>query len=162
MLKKLAVAATFAVLASSAMAAPAIYAGADFGTTKVDVQTGRYSSFGSFVGVQVTPMFGVEAGVRRLADGEEAFTNLTVRQTHVSLIATLPVAESVNVYGRVGYNRLQADVSNKNFSSSDKTNSVLYGLGVSVDLTPVIGARLEAQQPHHDVSNVSASLVFKF
>ncbi|GGE85122.1 RNA methyltransferase [Massilia psychrophila] len=47
-------------------------------------------------------------------------------------------------------------------SATDSTSGVLYGVGVGYAFTPTISARLEAQKPSSDTSNVAASLSLKF
>ncbi|MFL6658262.1 MAG: outer membrane beta-barrel protein [Massilia sp.] len=160
MIKHFAVAATLAVLASSSFAADRgyVYGGADFGTTKIKDLSGRSSSFGSFVGFQATEMFGAEVNVRRLADTTDNFVDTRLSQIGVSAIATMPLVNGINVYGRLGYNHLKI-VSD---GASDTESKVLYGVGLSYAFTPVISGRVELQKPHSDVSNISAGVVFKF
>jgi OOP family OmpA-OmpF porin len=160
MFKKIAFAATLAILASSSFAQvrPSIYAGVDVGSTKLDGISDRQSSFGGFVGYQINPSFAVEAGYRRLAD----FDNITINQTAVSVIGTLPLQSGFNVYGRLGYNHLDSKASYAYSSATDSTSGVLYGVGVGYNFTPTIAARLEVQKPTSDTSNVGASLSLKF
>ena len=135
-----------------------MYAGVDVGSTKLDGMSDRQSSFGGFVGYQFNQNFAVEAGYRRLAD----FDNVTVDQTHASVIGILPLQSNFNVYGRLGYNHLDAKASYAHTSASDSTSGVLYGVGVGYNFTPTITARLEAQKPASDTSNIGASLSLKF
>jgi OOP family OmpA-OmpF porin len=161
MFQKIAIAATLAMLASSSFAQaplPSFYGGIDIGSTKIDDMSDRQSSFGGFIGYQVNPNVAVEAGYRRLAD----FDNITLDQTHASVIGILPLQNKFNVYGRLGYNHVQAKASYSNVSVSDSTSGVLYGVGVGYDFTPTITARLEAQKPSSDSSNIGASLSLKF
>jgi opacity protein-like surface antigen len=160
MFKKIAIAATLAVLASSSFAQvrPSLYGGVDIGSTKLDGMSDRQSSFGGFIGYQVNQSVAVEAGYRRLAD----FDNVTLDQTHASVIGILPLQSKFNVYGRLGYNHLEAKASYSHSSVSDSTSGVLYGVGVGYDFTPTITGRLEAQKPTSDTSNIGASLSLKF
>ena len=160
MFKKIAIVTTLAMLASSSFAQtlPTLYGGIDIGSTKLDGMSDRQSSFGGFLGYQVNPSVAVEAGYRRLAD----FDNVTLDQTHASVIGILPLQNKFNVYGRLGYNHVQAKASYSNASVTDSTSGVLYGVGVGYDFTPTITARLEAQKPTSDSSNVGATLSLKF
>lgn len=169
MFKKIAIAAVLAVVASSSFAQqrPAVYAGADVGSTKFDGISDRQSSFGAFVGYQFHPNFAIEAGYRRLGDFDVNVggTNvgLTVDQTALSFIGSVPLQSGFNVYGRLGYNRLEAKGSVAGYgSASDSDSGVLYGVGVGYTFTPNITARLEAQRPSSDSSNLGASLSLKF
>ena len=79
-----------------------------------------------------------------------------------SVIGTLPLSSGFNVYSRLGYNRIDAKGSIGYSSATDSTSGVLYGVGVGYSFTPAISARLEAQKPSSDSSNVAASLSLKF
>lgn len=160
MFKKIALAATLAIAATSSFAQvrPSVYAGVDVGSTKIDGISDRQSSFGGFVGYQFNDSFAVEAGYRRLAD----FDNITVNQTHASVIGILPLQSNFNIYGRLGYNNLDVKNSSSFGSLKDSTSGVLYGVGVGYNFTPNITARLEAQKPTSDTSNVSGTLSLKF
>jgi OOP family OmpA-OmpF porin len=160
MFKKIALAATLAIAATSSFAQvrPAVYAGVDVGSTKIDGISDRQSSFGGFVGYQFNQSFAVEAGYRRLAD----FDNVTVNQTHASVIGILPLQSNFNIYGRLGYNNLDVKNSTPFGGLKDSTSGVLYGVGVGYNFTPNITARLEAQKPTSDTSNVSGTLSLKF
>ncbi|WLI87937.1 outer membrane beta-barrel protein [Massilia sp. R2A-15] len=171
MFKKIAIAAALAVVASSSFAQqmprPAIYAGADVGSTKFDGISDRQSSFGAFVGYQFHPNFSIEAGYRRLGEFDQFVgstkVGVTVDQTALSFIGSVPLQSGFNVYGRLGYNRLDAKGSVSGYgSASDSTSGVLYGVGVGYTFTPNITARLEAQRPSSDSSNIGASLSLKF
>ncbi|MDB5918584.1 MAG: hypothetical protein JWR40_2818 [Massilia sp.] len=158
MIKKIAFAAMLAIVACSASAQvrPSFYVGADVGSTKIDGLSGHQSSFGGFAGYQFNQNFAVEAGYRRLAD----FDNVTVNQTHASVIGIVPLQSGFNVYGRLGYNNLDTK-ANSGYTANLGTG-VLYGVGVGYDFTPTIAVRVEAQKPSSDSSNVGASLALKF
>lgn len=160
MFKKIAFAAALAIVASSSFAQerPAFYAGADVGSTKFDGMSDRQSSFGGFVGYQLNQSFAVEVGYRRLAD----FDSVTVDQTHASVIGILPLQSNFNIYGRLGYNHLDTKATAPFSGTIGSTSGVLYGVGVGYNFTPNITARLEAQKPTSDTSNVGASLSLKF
>lgn len=172
MFKKLAIAAALAVVASSSFAQqmmprPAIYAGIDVGSTKFDGISDRQSSFGGFVGYQFHPNFAIEAGYKRLGDFDvmagSTKVGVTVDQTALSFIGSVPLQSGFNVYGRLGYNRLDAKGSVAGYgSATDSTSGVLYGVGVGYSFTPTISARLEAQRPSSDSSNIGASVSMKF
>jgi OOP family OmpA-OmpF porin len=169
MFKKIAIAAALAVVASSSFAQgynqgnqnqvrPSVYAGVDVGSTKIDGFSDRQSSFGGFVGYQFNQSFAVEGGYRRLAD----FDNVTLNQTHASVIGILPLQSNFNIYGRLGYNHIEAKASFANATATDSTSGVLYGVGVGYNFTPQITARLEVQKPSSDSTNVGGSLSLKF
>ncbi|HEU4372970.1 MAG TPA: outer membrane beta-barrel protein [Telluria sp.] len=160
MFKKIALAATLAIAATSSFAQvrPAVYAGVDVGSTKLDGVSDRQSSFGGFVGYQFNQSMAVEAGYRRLAD----FDDVTINQTHASVIGILPLQSNFNIYARLGYNHLETRTGLLHAGLDGSTSGVLYGVGVGYNFTPNITARLEAQKPTSDRSNVSGTLSLKF
>ena len=159
MFKKIAVAATVALISTAAFAAdaPKMYAGVDVGSTKIDGFSDRETSIGGFFGYQVNTNFGVEGGFRRLADFDVGSVGVTLDQLAVSAVGTLPLSGGFNVYGRLGYNHIKAKGN-----GSDTTSGVLYGAGVGYDFTPTISGRLEVQKPSSDSTNFNAGVVFKF
>lgn len=163
MFKKIAVAATLAVLASSSFASErGLYAGADFGTTDWDGLAGRSSSFGSFIGYQVTRHVGVEANVRRLINTRESFTDVRVVQTGVSVLGTLPLSNGMSLFARLGYNHLEGAGTRNGVVTGETLKKTMYGFGAAYAFTPVISGRVELQRPTSDSNNVSAAVVFKF
>lgn len=164
MFKKIAVAATLALLASSTFAAERgyVYAGADVGTTDIVGLSGRSTSFGSFIGYQFTSHLAVEANVRRMADTTERFVDVRVVQMGLSLVGTLPLSNGLNVFGRVGHNKVEGRASAGGVVTGETVNKFMYGVGVGYAFTPVISGRVEYQKLTNFGNNVSASVVFKF
>ena len=117
MLKKIIAAAAFATLASSAFAAQpgTFYAGLDAGSTKVDDLGESKASYGGFVGYNFHPNFAAEVGARRLG----SWGDVDVNQYQVSLVGTLPLQNNFNVFGRVGYNKLDADGNGRGNASDN-------------------------------------------
>ncbi|MES2757448.1 MAG: outer membrane beta-barrel protein [Pseudomonadota bacterium] len=168
MFKKIAFAAALAILSTSSFAAenPSFYAGLDTGSTKIDGFSDREVSFGGFIGYQFHQNIAVEVGYRNLADYDTVFngTNVgfKVNQTAVSFIGTLPLSSGFNVFGRLGYNRLEAKGGAAGFSATDSTNEGVYGVGVGYAFNAKVSARLEVQKPSSDSSNVSIGVSYKF
>jgi opacity protein-like surface antigen len=164
MFKKITIAAALAVVVSSSFAAdkPAIYVGADVGSSKIDGFSGRSSSFGGFLGYQFNDHFAVESGYRRFAKGTMFGADLTFNQTALSLVASMPVAPQFNIFGRIGYNRLSVDASVGASNGTASDTGTMVGFGLSYDIAPNISARLEFQRPSSDSTNVGVGVAFKF
>jgi OmpA-OmpF porin, OOP family len=166
MFKKIAIAATLSLLASSSFAAAPIYAGADFGSTKIDDASDRSSSYGAFIGYKFHENFAIEGSFRRLGDFDFAIgtakPNAKIDQTALSVIGSLPLASGFNLYARLGYNQLKVKASINGFSGDDSTSGSLYGVGVGYTFSPTVSARLEVQKPSSDSTNVHAGVVFNF
>jgi OOP family OmpA-OmpF porin len=166
MFKKIAIAATLAMLASPSFAAGPFYGGVDFGSTKIDDVSDRHTSYGGFLGYNFHQNFAIEGSYRRLADFDEVISNtkvgVTVDQAALSLVGTLPLSSGFNVYGRLGYNRLEAKGSVGNISASDTTSGGLYGVGLGYSFTPTVSGRIEVQKPSSDSTNINAGVVIRF
>lgn len=168
MFKKIAAATALIIASSAAFAAQpnTFYAGADVGRTKIDDVSGRDTSVGAFVGYNFHQNFAVEGGFRRLADKDYRFSgidaNVRADQLALSVVGSLPVAESFSVYGRLGLNRLEVKGSAGGFSARESETKALYGVGLSYAFSPAVSARLEVQKPAGDATNVSAGLAFQF
>ncbi|MBC7684168.1 MAG: porin family protein [Bdellovibrionales bacterium] len=167
MFKKIALAATIAILSTGAFAADGqIYAGADIGTTKIDGVNDRENGYGVFVGYAITPTIAIEAGFRRLAD-YDLRTNgvngsLTMDQISLSGVATLPLSNNFSVFGRLGYSQLKAKASFGGSSGSDSDNGAVYGVGVGYAFSPTVSARAELQKPSSDATSFNVGVAFKF
>lgn len=163
MFKKIAVAATLAILSTASMAADGrVYAGADFGKTKLDGFSDRETSVGAFVGYAITPAIAIEAGYRNLADFDFIGADLSIDQVALSGVGTLPLANNFSLFGRLGYNRVKVKGSGPAGSASDTESGVLYGVGLGYQFTPTVAGRLEVQKPTSDSTNLSAGVVFSF
>ena len=168
MFKKIAVAAALIAASSASFAAQpgSFYAGADIGRTKITDVDGRDTSFGGFVGYNFHPNFAVELGHRRLFERDHRAFGIPgesrVDQTSLSLVGSLPVAERLSVYGRLGVARLQDRFSTSGYTNRDSTTKALYGIGLSYAITPTIAARVEAQKISQQASNLSAGISFQF
>lgn len=168
MFKKIAVASALFIASSAGFAAEpgSFYAGADVGRTKITDVDGRDTSFGGFVGYKFHPNFAVELGQRRLFErdyrwGNEG-ANVRADQTSLSLVGSLPVADGLSVYGRLGAARIQERFSTGSFTNKDSTTKALYGIGLSYAITPAIAARVEVQKISQQATNLSTGLSFQF
>jgi OmpA-OmpF porin, OOP family len=163
MFKKIAIAASLAILSSAAMAAdaPHFYAGGDVGSTKLE-GADRETSFGGFVGYQFNQNFALEGGIRRLADVDIGAGNVKANQYSISGVGTVPLSNGFNVFGRLGYNRLNIKASGPGGSLSEDEDEILYGAGVGYKFSETVSGRLEVQKPESDVTNVSVGVAFRF
>lgn len=168
MFKKIAAAASLIIASSAAFAAQpnTFYAGADIGRTRIDDMSGRDTSVGAFAGYNFHQNFAVEGGYRRLADKDYRFsgvdTNVRADQLALSVVGSLPVAERLSIYGRLGLNRLEVKGSAGGFSAKESETKALYGVGLGYAFTPAVSARLEVQKPASDATNVSAGVAVQF
>ena len=168
MFKKIAAAAALAIASSATFAAQpgTFYAGGEVGRSKLTDIGGHETSFGGFAGYNFHPNFAVELGHRRLFERDHRAFGIPgesrVDQTSLSLVGSLPVAERLSVYGRLGAVRLQERFSTSGYTNKDSTTKALYGIGLSYAITPTIAARVEAQKISQEASNLSAGISFQF
>jgi OOP family OmpA-OmpF porin len=167
MFKKIAAAAALLVASGAAFAVEpfALYAGVDVSSTKVE-DVDRDSGFGAFIGYKFNETIAVEGGYHRLADKDYRIgalrADVTVDQLDLSVIGTLPLSSGFDVYGRLGYNRLTADVDVAGFSEKEHENKVLYGIGLGYTFTPTLHGRLEVQRPTGDATKILAGVAVRF
>lgn len=164
MFKKIFAAAALATLASSAFAAMpnTFYAGVDGGSTKIDGFGDNKGSYGAFVGYNFHQNFAAEIGARRLGSWTVSGADVDANQYAASIVGTLPLQNNFNVFGRLGYNKVQAKASYKGFTANADDSGVLYGVGVGYQFTPTISGRIEFQKPSSDSHNLSAGVAFAF
>jgi opacity protein-like surface antigen len=160
-----AVAATVAMSAAQAQMVSKPYVGLgvtstkhDFNPQGVDVmQRGDRNAAGKiFVGADITPTFGVEAGHSSSADDHDvryqsdmmANVETKSRRTYLAAKATMPVTEQFSVYGKLGAvhtkDKISTDLSNLRYSESD--NGVYAGIGGQYNLNEKVALTLEYER----------------
>jgi hypothetical protein len=163
MFKKIAAAAALTLLASTSFAAAttSYYGGIDAGATKID-DLDTKGSFGGFLGYGFNQYLAIEAGYRQLGKYDVYGADLKAKQTHVSVLGFYPLNPQLDIYGRLGWNKLRAEASYGGYSYGEDTDKVLYGIGLNYNFTPAISGRVEVQKPASDTTNYSVGVVFKF
>ena len=159
MIKQITAATLLAVASFAASAAePSFYVGGDVGSSKPEDLDGRKASYGIFAGYQFDENFAIEAGYRNLGKWDILGVDLKTNQLALSVIGSVPVADQVAVYGRVGYNRVEA----KALGEKEHENKALFGVGVSYQFTKEISGRVEWQRPISGSNNISAGVAYHF
>ena len=163
MFKKFVAAAALFAASAAAFAAepPSWYAGIDVSSTKIE-GVDREAGYGAFLGYKFNESIAIEGGYHRLADTEFGTTNVTIDQVDLSLLGSLPLSNGFDVYGRLGYNRLEADADVAGFSVKEHESKVLYGVGLGYTFSPIVHGRLEVQKPTSDATKLVAGVSFKF
>ena len=138
------------------------------------------TSWRVFGGYQINKWFGVELGYADLgnvsASGTFAGTPFTANASATTIelvgVGTFPINEQFGVFGKLGAHRWDLDVSTTvagtPFSRSGTGTDLTYGVGLQVNITKNISARLEWQRYNDvgdtgptDVDTFGASLVVK-
>lgn len=159
-MKKIVAAAVLAMVATSSMAGTpgTMYAGIDGGSTRIDGLPGKEASFGAFFGYSFHRNFALEAGVRRLGKWHVPGNVIKSDQVALSVLGAVPLSSGLSLYGRLGANYLKTRTCTCNKS----TTGVLYGLGLGYEFSETVAARVEAQKPTSDSSNVSIGVAVQF
>jgi OOP family OmpA-OmpF porin len=180
------------VAISSIAQAQGWYAGVGFGQSKVDIECDLDITCSSddtdtgwklFAGNQFSPNAAVEFGYVDLgqmkASGTDSFLGITsvdLESTgfNLALVGFLPVGNTVNLMGKVGFFRWDLDINASSSvfgsgSASDSGTDLMFGLGASFDIGKTTAVRIEWEQftdvgdiDGGDVDLLSASLVFRF
>ncbi|MGJ9416555.1 porin family protein [Massilia sp. CMS3.1] len=167
MFKKIAAAAILVAASSAAVAVEPqpFYAGIDVGSTKIE-GFDREGGYGAFLGYKFNQSIAIEGGYHRLVDTEfrsgPVRGDVTIDQLDLSVIGTLPLSNGFDVYGRLGYNRLEAEADVAGFTGKEHDSNALYGLGMGYSFSPVVHARLEVQKPSSDATRILAGVAFAF
>jgi hypothetical protein len=173
MFKQIAVAAEFAIVASSSFASdgvrsatptnlPTRYIGGDAGSSSFDNQSDRrHNSYGVYAGIEFVPNFALEVGARRLGNFGVCCSHLKIDQAAISLIGALPLGSNVNIFGRVGYNNLKT-TAKPGHGGTESVSGSLLGVGVGYAFSQTVSARAEIQKPSSDWSNVSIGVTIKY
>lgn len=108
-----------------------------------------------FVGWQITPNFGVEAGYADL--GSFSDSSASVETDGISLAATLrlPITERFALFGKAGQFWWEADFDVENLSDNFDDTELFYGVGLSFEVTDNIDFRLSYDRLDIDVGRRS-------
>ena len=167
MFKKIAAAAALVAASGAAFAVEPqpFYAGIDVGSTKIE-GVDREGGYGAFLGYKFNQSVAIEGGYHRLADTEfrsgPVRGDVTVDQIALSVVGTLPLSNGFDVYGRLGYNRLEAEADVAGFTGKEHDSNALYGLGLGYSFSPVVHGRMEVQKPASDTTRILAGVAFRF
>ena len=168
MFKKIAFAVALVAASTTAFAqqqAPSFYAGVAATSTEIDGLDNE-GGYGAFFGYKFNESIAIEAGAYRIADTEFREGNMrgdvTLDQFDFSVIGTLPLSNGFDVYGRLGYARIEAEADVGGFSGKANDSGAVYGLGLGYTFSPVVHGRLEVQRPASDTTKIVAGVSYKF
>lgn len=168
MFKKIAAAVALVAASATAFAqqqAPSFYAGIAGTSTEID-DLDRESGYGAFFGYKFNQSIAIEGGYYRVADTEYRAgalrADVTVDQLDLSVIGTLPLSNGFDIYGRLGYARLEAEADVAGYTGKEHDSNALYGLGLGYTFSPVVHGRLEVQKPASDTTKIVAGVSYRF
>lgn len=147
-------------------AAQGIYLLGDIGQSKMEVDVDNFSvsktdtTFSIGAGYHLNETFALEFSYRDLGTIKSKETDnysydysdkLTVTALQASLIAQHAINDKVDIYGRLGFGRLNSDYTatiidssgSEYISYSQSKNKALFGIGASYAITPKFSLRTE-------------------
>lgn len=164
-MKKLLFVVLASVTAASAFAQSRPYVGIAAAGADHDLRIGGLSNTKSdgykasakvFGGVEITPMFGIEAGYTDLREANHSFTIAGVpgsgvtdgKRAYLAGKATMPVNEAFSVYGKLGagYNKTELRSATPLVSRSDSKTELYAGIGGQYNLSENVALTLEYER----------------
>lgn len=163
-MKKFILASSLALLAISAHATTK--AGAYVGTELFNSRyTDHTSSTGGgiFAGYRLGNGLAVEVNANRIGTFDFGFTKASVSQTSVSALYSLPVSNTVSVFGRLGYGGMRVSQASSLRDRGIKLdNNMVYGGGLSYQVNKQVDIRAEFRKPASDIRSFGVGLSYNF
>ena len=178
------------VLGISALVSTNVFAGefygfADGGQSKLSLDLGDGVSFSKSdtaidvgIGFKINSHFSVEGAYRDLGkisvtDEYDDKASLKGSAFQVSVLASLPVNSKFDLYGRLGFAHIKADLDyedccyySEDFSESESANKAVFGVGGEYKVTESFGVRLEyskyAKWDEVTMSSTTVGVTYKF
>lgn len=131
-----------------------------------DVSTGDLTEFSddritgqAYAGVMFTPWIGVEGGYLHLPEYEDKGFEITGHGLSASLLLTLPIGDSAEVYVKGGQVWWDVDADGPlGFDAKIDGEDLLYGIGANFGLSDNLGIRIEYVQYKLDGGDGKADL----
>ncbi len=162
-MKKIILASSLAILAISSQAQTAgYYAGAEMFNSRFTDHNSTTGA-GIFAGYRLGNGLAFEVNGNRIGTVDTGESKISVSQTSVSALYSLPVSNTVSVYGRLGYGGMR--VSNAK-SLSDRgvklENGMVYGGGISYQVNKQVAIRGEFRKPDSDIRSFGVGVSYNF
>lgn len=127
------------------------------------------TSWKVFAGYNINPNIAVEFSYQDLGETEAAVGNIPLylggETLSLSLLGKLPLGEKAQVFAKVGYVRIDADIYSPGFDTfADNESDVLYGVGVSYQVTETVDMRMELERMDftNAIDTVSLGVSYNF
>ncbi|MBC7685348.1 MAG: porin family protein [Bdellovibrionales bacterium] len=159
------IAGVTAVGAAQAQAISRPYVGLGVASSDHDLRIGGLGNTGSegykanakiFGGVELTPMFGIEAGYTDIRSSDHTFTiggvpgraSTDGSRSYLAAKATMPVNEMFSVYGKLGagYSKTNLSSSTPLISRSDSKTELYGAVGGQYNLNEKVALTLEYER----------------
>jgi opacity protein-like surface antigen len=162
-MKKLILASSLALLAISAQAQTAGYYGG------VEMFNNRFTDHNSttgggvFAGYRLGNGLAVEVNGNRIGKVDTGVVKASVSQMSISAVYSMPVSNTVSVFGRLGYGGMRvSDADNARDRGVKLDNGMVYGGGISYQVNKQVAVRGEFRKPEKDIRGFGVGVSYNF
>ena len=162
-MKKLILASSLALLAISAQAQTAgYYAGAEMFNNRFSDHNSTTGA-GMFAGYRLGNGLAVEVNGNRIGTVDTGVFKASVSQMSISALYSLPVSNTVSVFGRLGYGGMRVSDANSARDRGVKLdNGMIYGGGISYQVNKQVAVRGEFRKPEKDIRGFGVGVSYNF
>jgi opacity protein-like surface antigen len=162
-MKKLILASSLALLAISAQAQTAgFYAGAEVLNNRF-TDNNSTTGGGVFAGYRLGNGLAVEVNGNRIGKVDTGVFKASVSQMSISALYSLPVSNTVSVFGRLGYGGMRvADADSARDRGVKLDNGMIYGGGISYQVNKQVAVRGEFRKPEKDIRGFGVGVSYNF
>jgi opacity protein-like surface antigen len=162
-MKKLILASSLALLAISAQAQTAgYYAGAEMFNNRFTDHNSTTGG-GMFAGYRLGNGLAVEVNGNRIGKVDTGIVKASVSQMSISALYSLPVSNTVSVFGRLGYGGMRvSDADSARDRGVKLDNGMIYGGGISYQVNKQVAVRGEFRKPEKDIRGFGVGVSYNF
>jgi opacity protein-like surface antigen len=163
-MKKLILASSLALLAISAQAQTAgYYGGAEVFNNRFSGGLGSTTGAGLFAGYRLGNGLAFEVNGNRIGTVDTGIIKASVSQMSVSAVYSMPVSNTVSVFGRLGYGGMRVSDANSARDRGVKLdNGMVYGGGISYQVNKQVAVRGEFRKPEKDIRGFGVGVSYNF
>lgn len=162
-MKKLILASSLALLAISAQAQTAgYYAGAEMFNNRFTDHNSTTGG-GVFAGYRLGNGLAVEVNGNRIGKVDTGVFKASVSQMSISAVYSMPVSNTVSVFGRLGYGQMRvSDADSARDRGIKLDNGMVYGGGISYQVNKQVAIRGEFRKPEADIRGFGVGVSYNF
>jgi opacity protein-like surface antigen len=162
-MKKIVLASSLALLAISAQAQTAgYYAGAEMFNNRFTDHNSTTGG-GVFAGYRLGNGLAVEVNGNRIGKVDTGVFKASVSQMSISALYSLPVSNTVSVFGRLGYGGMRvSDADSARDRGVKLDNGMIYGGGISYQVNKQVAVRGEFRKPEKDIRGFGVGVSYNF
>lgn len=162
-MKKFILASSLALLAVSVQAETAgYYMGTEVFNSRFDGASSTTGA-GIFAGYRLGNGVAFEVNGNRIGTFDFGSFKSDISQVSVSALYTLPVSNTVSVFGRLGYGETRASNAGSLRNRGEKLDSnMIFGGGLSYQASKQVAVRAEFRKPSSEIRGFGVGLSYSF